>query len=114
MYLQFTILAWYFIMLFSIMIAVRNVDYIANHPRTEQLVNKIRYNLRDIPRVNYKEDSSEEEIDEYYEDIDSEEEKQQNAASEEAEAEPVEENDQEVRHRRERGAFGRILDEVLN
>jgi hypothetical protein len=42
------------------MVMANNVNRIANHPMTEQIANKLRYNLRDIPRVDYTELSSDE------------------------------------------------------
>lgn len=93
MYLELLVLVFYLAMLYSMVFAVQHVEFIANHPRTEQLVHKITYNLRNVPRVNYKEVSSEEEMSESSE-------------------EDVKE--QELRRRRDPNPMSRIIEEVLN
>lgn len=90
----------YFMFLFGLIYMSWNVDRVAQHPMMESLVEKVTYNLRDIPRVNYKEISSDEEGSQ----SDS-----QEAASEASE----EESDApSVRKRRDRNPMGRILEQV--
>lgn len=64
MTLEFIVLFSYFLFLFGLLVAANNIPRIAAHPAAEALTEKIRYNLRDIPRVDYSELSSEEEVDE--------------------------------------------------
>lgn len=100
MYLEVLVLVFYLAMLYSMVFAVQNVEFIANHPRTEQIVNKITYNLRNAPRVNYKEVSSEEEMSE--------------SSDEDLVASSVPEKEQEVHRRRDPNPMSRIIEEVLN
>lgn len=59
------VLAAYFMFLAGIMYMSRNVERVANHRMVEAIVDKVcnGYDLRKLPRVNYKEVSSDE--DEY-------------------------------------------------
>ena len=84
---EYYIMSAYFIFIFALLYAVRNVENIAANPTVHHVMEKVSYNLRDIPRVNYTEPSSDED-------------------------EP-EEVKKVVRLRRERNAYSRIL-EVSN
>lgn len=54
----FMVLISYFMFLSGIFYTIRNVQNVAYHPLTEALADKVHYNLRDIPRVDYTEPSS--------------------------------------------------------
>ncbi len=73
-----------------------NIQRFAEHPAAEAIINTFRYNLRDIPRVNYKEISSDEELESEFE--------------EESENEPV----AELRGRRDPISISRIVGEALD
>ena len=79
----------YFFFIFTLLYAVRNVENIAANPTVHHVMEKVSYNLRDIPRVNYKELSS-----------DDEDEQVTNSNSEE----------KLTRRRRDRNAYSRILE----
>lgn len=64
---EYIMLFSYFLFLFGLLIAANNIPRIAAHPAAEALAQKITYNLRDIPRVNYKEPSSDDEEDSHQE-----------------------------------------------
>lgn len=97
MYVAFMLFA-YFMFLFGLFYMARNVEQVAQHPMMEGLVDKVRYNLRDIPRVDYTQFMSD--------DSQSESQEVTPEASEEESDEPS------VRKRRDRNPMGRILEEV--
>ena len=98
------ILYAYMVMIMGLLILVNHVPEVANS--TEEYIRKKNYNLRDLPRVNYKEVSSDDEDDM----VDAKEDEEENSMTSESENEdtPV------LRNRRERNPMGRMLDEVLN
>ena len=73
-----------------------HMTQVANHPMTERIVNKFRYNLRDVPRIDYKELSSDEDD-------------QMSTSS--AESEPEE---SVVRQRRDPNPMARVVNEALD
>ncbi len=77
------------------MYMANNVNRIANHPMTEQIANKLRYNLRDIPRVDYTELSSDEGD-------------QESTSESESESEPT------LRQRRDPNPMSRMISESLD
>ena len=95
----FMVLSAYFMFLAGIGFATRNVDRIAEHPVTEALMNKFHYNLRDIPRVDYKEPSSDEDLSEAPEESETSE--FNNSYNGTADL---------VKRRRDRNAYNRIMD----
>lgn len=96
----------YFMFLFGILYMSHNVERVAQHPLMESLAEKIRYNLRDVPRVNYKEISSDDEVEEKE---DSQSEYEDEAASE-ASQEESDEPSEQVRKRRDRNPISRIME----
>jgi flagellar biosynthesis component FlhA len=84
MTIEYIMLFSYFLFLFGLLIGVNNIPYLAAHPVAESLTEKIRYNLRDVPRVDYKETSSDEE--------DEQEQPQEESSEAEAEAEESQED----------------------
>lgn len=57
----FLALTFYFMFLGGILFLAWNVERVARDPIIEAVVNKVRYNLREIPRVDYTEMSSDSE-----------------------------------------------------
>lgn len=88
----------YFCFLFGLLYASRNVDRIAEHPTTKAVVEKFTYNLRDLPRVDYKEFSSDE----------SEPEQEQEQV--ESPMDVDSESDSEGLRRRDRNPLGRMIE----
>ena len=84
----------YFLFLFALLVAVNNGSQVANY--AEKFVQEKSYNLRDLPRVDYKEVTSEEEDDDEDDD-------EMSVSSEEIEQTTL-------FHRRERNPIGRILE----
>lgn len=93
MTIEYIFLGMYFLFLLSLMMLANNVKYVAEHPVTERLINKIRYNLRDVPRVDYKELSDDESS------------PSDNEVSEE---------EFTLRNRRDTNPISRIIEEALN
>lgn len=89
----------YLMFILGLMFLVNNVPTVA--AKVEEYVPLKTYNLRDIPRVNYKEESEEEE--EEMEDCDC------NSAG----AAIHSEDEKVTLRRRERNPLGRLLDETL-
>ena len=92
---EFLVLFAYFFFLFGLLYASRNVDRIAEHAENLDAMKRVAYNLRAIPRVDYYEPSSDEEM------------SQEDAGS------PMNldsESETEVRHRRDRNPVGRMLE----
>ncbi len=99
-YFAVSMLAAYFMFLFGMMYMSWNVERVAQHPTLEYVVDKVRYNLRDLPRVDYTE---------FLNDSDSGAEEEGEAASEASEEESDEPS---VRKRRDRNPVGRMLEQV--
>ena len=97
MYIEAAILISYFTFIFGLIYVANHMNQVANHPMTEQIINKFRYNLRDIPRVDYKELSSDEDD-------------QMSTSSSDTE----QTQDSTVRQRRDPNPMSRIIDEALN
>ena len=98
-YYALTMLGFYFVFLFGMMFMTWNIERVAQHPVMETFADKIRYNLRDIPRVNYAED-----------DTSSEEDATPEASEEESE---VESEEEVVRkRRRDPNPMARMMEEV--
>ena len=94
----FAMLFAYFMFLGGILLATWNIERVAQHRFVEAAVDKVvRYNFRDVPRVNYKEDSSDED---------------EGEAEGEDEYEYISDSPEEVRYRnlRDRNPMSRILD----
>lgn len=89
---ELMILIGYFFFIVGLIYMANNIQRFAEHPTTEAIFNSFRYNLRDVPRVNYKEISSDE-------------------SESESDDEPI---TQEVRKRRDRIPMSRIVDESLD
>lgn len=51
----------YMFFLYGMMMAVNNLQRYTLQPTTEEVIQEVLYNLRNLPRVNYKEESSDEE-----------------------------------------------------
>jgi len=98
-YYAFVMLVTYFIFLGGLVFATWNVERIAEHRFTEALVNKFRYDLRDLPRVNYKEVSSDEDVSDSFEEPETS--NYDNSYNVTADV---------VKRRRERNPIGRIMD----
>jgi hypothetical protein len=94
---EYIVVVTYFFFIFSLLYASRNVERIAEHPTTKKVMEKVVYNLRDLPRVNYAEVSEEEQEEE-------EEEEEEERVIEPSSDEEV------VRRRRDRNAYSRILE----
>jgi hypothetical protein len=121
MYYESIIMGIYFGFLFTLFFFSQNVQRIADHPRTQAVVQKMAYNLRELPRVDYTELSSEEESEEEelqeHKEYDSEEESEdlEEGSEEEDIQSPIEtdswsENEEVVRKRRERNCYSRLVD----
>ena len=97
-YYAFVMLGFYFMFLFGMFYMSQNVERIARNRMLEAVVDKVRYNFRDLPRVNYKEiDSSSEE----------------DATPEASEEESEVESEEGIRkRRRDPNPLGRIIEEV--
>jgi hypothetical protein len=115
----FFMLFSYFMFLFGILYMTQNAERVAQHPYMERLVEKIQYNLRDLPRVNYKEISSDEEDSqsESLEKDDSqseslEKEDSQEEVTSEASLEESNEPSEELRKRRDRNPISRMIEEI--
>ena len=80
---EYYVMSAYFLFIFALLYASRNVERIAGNPTVNHVMEKVSYNLRDLPRVNYKEISSDEE---------------------------VSEEEERIRRRRDRNAYSRILE----
>lgn len=91
-------LSAYFLFLFSLIYMSRNVEKVAQHPLMENVADKVRYNLRNIPRVDYTEISSE--------DSQSESQEVTSEFSQEESDEPS------LRKRRNRNAITNLLDQI--
>ena len=108
----------YFFFLMGLVIAANNVQRIAKAQATEAVVNKILYNLRDIPRVDYKEESSDdEEKEEVEEEVEEKEEVDVdealiNADDEDEDEAPKQDPIMLVKRRRDLNPISRLLDEV--
>jgi hypothetical protein len=96
-YFAVAMLSAYFMFLFGMIYMSWNVGRVAQNPALEALVDKVRYNLRDLPRVDYREFTNE---------TDSQEEEAASEASEEESDEPS------VRKRRDRNPIANLLDHV--
>ena len=96
-YFAVAMLSAYFMFLFGMIYMSWNVPRVAQNPALEALVDKIRYNLRDLPRVDYTEFTNE---------TDSQEEEAASEASEEESDEPS------VRKRRDRNPIANLLDHI--
>jgi len=107
----FFMLFSYFMFLFGILYMTQNAERVAQHPYMERLVEKIQYNLRDLPRVNYKEISSDEE-DSQSESLGQEEDSQEEEVASEASLEESNEPSEELRKRRDRNPIGRLIEEI--
>ena len=118
----FFMLFSYFMFLFGILYMTQNAERVAQHPYMERLVEKIQYNLRDLPRVNYKEISSDEEDsqseslgqeeDSQSESLGQEEDSQEEEVASEASLEESNEPSEELRKRRDRNPIGRLIEEI--
>ena len=91
--IEFVVLLCYFFFIFGLIYMANNVNQIADHPMTEQIVNKFRYNLRDVPRVDYTEPVSDES---------------------EQESDSAHESYSALRQRRDPNPISRIISEGLN
>jgi hypothetical protein len=100
---ELMILIGYLFFITSLIFMANNIQRFAEHPTTEAIFNSFRYNLRDIPRVNYKEISSDE--------SESESEQEQEQEQDSSDDEHI---IQEVRKRRDRISMSRIVDESLD
>lgn len=92
-------LGFYFMFLFGILYMARNVEQVARNRVLEAVVDKVRYNLRDVPRINYAEvDTSSEE----------------DATPEASEEESEVESEEEVvrKRRRDPNPMARMIEEV--
>jgi hypothetical protein len=99
-YFAVAMLSAYFMFLFGMIYMSWNVERVAQNPALEALVDKVRYNLRDLPRVDYREFTNE---------TDSQEEEEEEAASEASEEESDEPS---VRKRRDRNPIANLLDHI--
>lgn len=106
---EYTILLGYFLFIVGFIYVVNNIQMVAEHPATEAIYNSFRYNLRDMPRVNYKEISSDEESESEF---DTQELNQYESESI-SESEDTQEV-QEPRRRRDPISISRIVGEVLD
>ena len=89
----------YFLFLFGLLYASRNITQIAEHPASIEAMKRVAYNLRAIPRVDYRESSSDEEM------------SQEEVASPMDIDSPSETpSDTELRQRRDRNPVGRMLE----
>lgn len=100
------IVAIYFTFLFALLYASRNVQRIAEHPKTQAVFEKITYNLRKLPRVDYTEILSDE---------DEEEEQEEEGLESPMEIDSLMEVDSEseeegLRKRRDRNPLGRMIE----
>lgn len=96
---EFAFLGIYFTFLLLLLFSVQNVETIANSAAAQRVAEKIQYNLRDLPRINYREPQSDEDL------SDQSDGEQEDASSEEiAEAEPL------VKRRREPNPLARMLE----
>ena len=96
MFIEVTILMSYFVFIIGLIYMANHMNQIANHPMTEQIISKFRYNLRDVPRVDYKELSSDEDD-------------QMSTSSSDTE----QNEDSVLRQRRDPNPVSRILSEAL-
>jgi hypothetical protein len=97
MFIEAAILISYFTFIFGLIYMANHMNQVANHPMTEQIVNKFRYNLRGVPRVDYKELSSDEDD-------------QMSTSSSDTE----QNEDSTLRQRRDPNPVGRIIEETLD
>jgi hypothetical protein len=95
---QIAFLGIYFTFLLVLIFSVQNVDAIANSEAAQKIAEKIKYNLRDIPRVNYREPQSDEDV------SDQSDEEQEDASSVEISEAGC------VRRRRDPNPLSRMLD----
>jgi cytoskeletal protein RodZ len=101
---EYTILFGYFLFIVGLIYMANNVEFLAEHPTTQAICNTFRYNLRDVPRINYKEISSDE----------SESESDTESIPESESATEDEPTVNEVHHRRDRIPMSRIVSELLD
>ena len=100
----FIMLMFYFMFLIGMFYMTRNVEQIAQHPIMGTLVQKlqdnVRYNFRDIPRVDYTEPAT------------SDEEGTSEASEEESEVQSEEKEQVIHKRRRDPNPIGRLIEEV--
>ncbi len=119
MTIEYIALVSYFFFLFGLIFVANNVNRLAAHPAALAVADKIQYNLRDVPRVNYKEISSEESEGEDV--VDSQQESESDAEDETEEITPLPNAYRGTesslaslrqRYRRDRNPVSRILETV--
>ena len=114
---EMIVLVAYFIFLLGLMYAANNIQQIRYSQVAEQAIENVLYNLRDLPRVNYKESSENENVSDNDNDNENDnvsENEDENDNVSDALSGPEEElpSDYGLKRRRDHNPISRLIDEI--